>query len=96
MVQKNLNIDGPCCLSLQPQRVTSDLKLARELAAKLDAEKGVAENPLLVGGDANGAQANGASASAMEDGSPVSGGEEAPPAAGREEGEEESAEEQVR
>lgn len=87
-------------LMVQPQRIASDLKLARELAAKLDAEKGVADdNPLLAGGE-SAAQANCAAPVAMEDGSPVSGGEDggedAAPAASREEGEEESVEEQVR
>lgn len=80
---------------MQPQRVASDLRLAKELAAKLDTEKGISENPLLASGDAT-QQANGAAPAAMEDGSPVSGGEEAAAGTGKEEGEEESAEEQVR
>ena len=77
---------------LQPQRIASDLKLARELAAKLDAEKGVAENALLADADAA-AQPGGAAP--MEDGSPVSGGEDAPAAVSMENGEEASAEAQV-
>lgn len=78
---------------LQPQRIASDLQLAKELAAKLDAEKGVAENALLADADAA-AQPGGAAP--MEDGSPVSGGEDAPAAAVTEDGEEASAEAQVR
>ena len=80
---------------LQPQRIASDLKLAKELAAKLDAEKGVAENPLLAD-DAPTAQPGGAAPAPMEDGSPVSGGDDAPPATAMEDGEEASAEAQVR
>lgn len=60
----------------------------RELAAKLDAEKGITENALLASPEANGA------APSSNGSSPLAG--EAEAAAAREDGEEDSPEEQVR
>jgi len=51
-------------VSWQPARLASDLGLARELASKLDAEKGITENPLL----ADGSSANGKGTSAPNSG----------------------------
>ena len=63
---------------------------AQELAAKLDAEKGISENALLAA-----AQANGVSPTSPAGSSPAAGHAEAAAEAAKEEGEEESAEEQV-
>lgn len=69
-----------------PARLASDLALARELASKLDAEKGIASNSLL-------ASASPPAAAAVEGNAAAADGEAA--AAAKEDGEGESLEEQV-